>query len=463
MGIFGTLYIGYSGLFTDSHAMNVSADNITNLNTTGFKAGRYEFGDVIRNAVGEVFTRVAGYGATPKATRRLFSQGGIQTTDVPTDLAISGRGFFVVSDSKGNIFFTRDGQFMINEADEKNFALQNSLGMYLLGADPNAATAGIADLKNHLIPKVMPAKATSKISAQLLLNANRPMNAETLLSKYDWTADPTKPLQDGKYDWVFDWDIYDPLGQKITLKAYFDRGDKPNTYEVLLALADPTKDTRGDGKFKGAFLYGTLTFGGNGEVVSADFSQISDPNGTLSPLDLTTLGQPKFTLTVDGRTQEINLDLGFKVNPDGSITRLNYPTRLSANPFAQLYFSQDGYEEGVFDRIEVITEEGSIKAWYTNNIDLPMAKLFLAHFNGYEESLEKVGNNLFRAKANATPFIFAPGAGERARILSGALETSNTDLAQEMVHLILLQRAFQSNSRVIATADQMLEDFLRQR
>jgi flagellar hook protein FlgE len=198
-------------------------------------------------------------------------------------------------------------------------------------------------------------------------------------------------------------------------------------------------------------------------VVSADFSQVSDPSGTLSPLDLTTLGQPKFTLTVDGRTQDITLDLGFKVNPDGSITRLNYPTRLSANPFAQLYFSQDGYEEGVFDRIEVITEEGLIKAWYTNNKDLPVAKLFLADFNGYEESLEKVGNNLFRAKANATPFIFAPGAGERARILSGALETSNTDLAQEMVHLILLQRAFQSNSRVITTADQMLEDFLRQR
>jgi flagellar hook protein FlgE len=92
-----------------------------------------------------------------------------------------------------------------------------------------------------------------------------------------------------------------------------------------------------------------------------------------------------------------------------------------------------------------------------------VAKLFLADFNGYEESLEKVGNNLFRAKANATPFIFSPGAGGRARILSGALETSNTDLAQEMVHLILLQRAFQSNSRVITTADQMLEDFLRQR
>jgi len=197
---------------------------------------------------------------------------------------------------------------MINEADEKHFALQNSLGMYLLGADPDATTAGIVDLKPHLIPKVMPAKATSKISAQLLLNANRPTNAETLLTKYDWTADPTKPLQDGQYDWVFDWDIYDPLGQRITLKAYFDRGDTPNTYEVLLALADPAKDTRGDGKFKGAFLYGTLTFGGNGEVVSADFSQILDPTGTLTPLDLATLGQPRFTLTVDGRTQEITLD-----------------------------------------------------------------------------------------------------------------------------------------------------------
>ncbi len=463
MGIFGTMFIGYAGLFSDSQAMNVSADNITNLNTTGFKAGRFEFSDVIRRAVGEVFTRGAGYGSNIKSTRWLFSQGGLQTTDVPTDLAISGRGFFVVSDGKGNLFFTRDGQFMINEADERNFALQNTLGLYLLGSDPNVEATNLGDLKNHLIPKIMAAKPTSLISAQLLLNANRPTNTELLTDKYDYTANPGKPLEDGKYDWVFDWEIYDSLGQKTILKAYVDRGENTNTYEILVALGDPTKDLRGDGKLKGAFLYGTLTFGGSGDIVGADFYQIADPNGTLVPLDLTTLSQPKFTMNIEGRTQEITLDLGFKVEPDGSITRLSNATRLSASPFSQLLFSQDGYEEGVFDRIEVITEEGLIRAWYTNGRDLPVAKLYLADFNGYEESLEKVGNNLFRAKLGSTPFIFSPGIGERGRIISGALETSNTDLAQEMIHLILLQRAFQSNSRVITAADQMLEDFIRQR
>jgi len=463
MGLFGTMFVGYSGLFCDSQAMNVIADNVTNLNTTGHKAGRYEFANVMRAVVGEVFTHGSGYGTEPKGTRWLFAQGGIRTTDIPTDLAILGRGFFVLSDGKGNIFFTRDGQFIVNEADEEHFTLQNTAGFFVVGAKPDAERADLTELNPNLIPKVMPAKATSIITAQLNLSSLRPVNAETLLEKYDYTLDPARPLRDGSYDWVFEWEVYNSLGEKIELKAYVDRGDDSSTYEILIALADPAKDTRGDGRYKGAFLYGTLRFGGIGEVTSAEFSQIVDTTGTIEPLDLTETGQPLFVLTANGLSQEVTLNLGFKVNPDGSITRLTNQTRLTANPFSQLYFYQDGFEEGLFDTIEVITEEGLIKAVYTNGKDLPVAKLFLADFNGYEESLEKVGGNLYRAKPGATPILFAPGAGERGRIMSGMLETSNTDLAQEMVQLILLQRTFQSNSRLITTADQMLEDFLRQR
>lgn len=461
MGLFGVMYVGYTGLYSDNVATKVVADNITNLNTVGFKGSRFEFANMLLRA-SEVFAREKGYGTNVKTIRPLFTQGAIQTTDVPTDLAIVGKGFFVLKDNKGNIFYTRDGQFFINEADQDHFALQNSLGMNLLGADPGAETADLNTLKPYLIPKVMNAKATSIISAELIFDARIPANTTTLIERYNALARPDKPLEDGSYSWVFDLNIYDQTGNTVPVKLYVDKGDTPNSYEVLLAFSNPAKDGRGDGKMRGAFLYGTLTFGGSGDVVSVEFSEVS-LDGTLTPLELTILGKPKTTFNIDGNTQTITLDFGFTVNPDSSITREIGAIKMLANPFTQLGFTQDGYPMGVFDRIEVINEEGLIKAWYTNQKDLAVARIFLADFSGYEESLEKLGNGLFRARPGVTTYLFAPSSAERGRILSGALENSNVDLANEMVELIVLQRSFQSNSRVITTADQMLDDFLRQR
>ncbi len=461
MSLFGNMYIGYSGLYTDTIATRVSADNIANLNTVAFKGSRTEFASrLVRES--EVFGRERGIGSAVKDIRSLFTQGPIQTTDVPTDLAISGKGFFVLADKKGNFYYTRDGQFFINDADKDNFTLQNALGMSLLGADPTATSADLATLKPYIIPKVMSSKATSTLSAELILDARTPVNSQSLLDKYDASLRPDKPLEEGAYNWVFDWYIYDQTGEMIPVKLYVDRGDSANTYEVLFALADPAKDGRGDGKMKGAFLYGTLTFGGGGEIVSADFSQVS-LDGTLTPLDLTALGKPKTPLNINGRTQEITLDLGFTVKPDASITRERGSIKMLANAFTQLGFIQDGYPMGIFERIEVINEEGLIKAWYTNQKEIAVARIFLADFSGYEDSLEKLGNGLFRTRPGVTTYLFAPSSAERGRIISGALEGSNVDLANEMVNLIMLQRSFQSNSRVITTADQMLEDFLRQR
>jgi len=113
----------------------------------------------------------------------------------------------------------------------------------------------------------------------------------------------------------------------------------------------------------------------------------------------------------------------------------------------------------MFDRVEVITENGLIKAWYTNGKDIEVAKIFLADFTGYEDTLTRVGKNLF--VSNSDSIFFSPGIDERGKVLSGALEGSNVDLAYEMLNLIVLQRAFQSNAKVITTADQILEEFLR--
>uniref|UniRef100_A0A7V5XHH6 Flagellar hook protein FlgE n=1 Tax=Thermodesulfobacterium geofontis TaxID=1295609 RepID=A0A7V5XHH6_9BACT len=463
MGIFGSIYTCYSGIFTSSIGMSVVGDNIANLNTIGFKGSRFELMNKIVNVLNETFLKERGSGVFVENIRTLYTQGGIITTYIPTDLAISGKGFFIVSDKNGNIFYTRDGQFFVNEVDENYFALQNSLGLYLLGADPTAETADLASLKPYLIPKIMPPKGTSEINLQVIFDSRKPTEEidDPLWGNYNATQET--PLSEGKYEFVWSLPIYDNLGGEIILKLYADRTSNPNEYEVLVALEDPTLDGRGEGIYQGAFLYGILTFGENGDITDAKFWEVTNPssfNPNLDPpLDLTTLGKPQFNLNIQGNTQTITLDLGFKVEKDGNITRTPYASKLLANPFVQLYYNQNGYSQGIFDKIEVITEEGLIKAWYTNGQNSEVAKIFLADFTGYEDSLIKIGSNLFLAKEGATPFIFAPGFYESGRIISGALEGSNVDLAMEMINLIVLQRAFQSNLRAIVTADQLLEDF----
>jgi flagellar hook protein FlgE len=463
MGIFGTIYTSYSGAYTTTTGMRATADNIANLNTTGFKGSRYEFANGSVIATNEVFIKEKGLGSKVKDIRTLYTQGGINTTDIPTDLAISGKGFFIVSDKNKKIFYTRDGQFFVNQVDENYFALQNSVGLYLLGADPTAQTADLASLRPYLIPKIMPPKGTSEINLQVIFDSRKPAEEsdDPLWGNYNATQDVV--LNEGKYEFVWSLPIYDNLGERRVLQLYADKTSDPNEYEVLVTLENPSLDGRGEGTYQGAFLYGILTFGGNGDITDAKFWEITNPSSfnpdVDSPLDLTTLGKPKFTLNIQGNMQTITLDLGFKVEEDGSITRASYASKLLANPFVQLYYNQDGYAQGIFDKIEVITEEGLIKAWYTNGQNLEVAKIFLADFTGYEDSLVKIGSNLFLAKGDITPFIFAPSFYERGRVVSGALEGSNVDLAMEMINLIVLQRAFQSNVRAIATADQLLEDF----
>ncbi len=461
MSLFGNMYIGYTGLYTDTVGLKVSGNNITNLNTTGYKKDRMEFMNNLVSDTNEVFCAEKGIGCYPKSIRTIFDQGGLQTTDNPTDLAISGKGFFIVQDQKGNIYYTRDGQFFVNEVDENHLALQNSLGMFLLGATPDAQTADLQTLQPYLIPKIMNAKATETIKASLILDSRVQTNNYTLVDKYDAQTNPQNPIPENNYDWVYDWYIYDSKGERIPVRLYVDRGDSPNKYEVLFALDDPALDGRGSGKLQGAFLYGELTFGNAGNIYSADFYQVA-PDGTLTQLDLTQTGKPQVTLNINGTQQTLTLDLGFTVNQDGSIKREEGAIKMIANPFTQLEYNQDGYPEGIFDHIEVITENGLIEAYYTNGKTIDVSKIFLADFSGYEDTLIKTGENLFKAKAGTTPTLFAPGKQERGTLISGALETSNVDLADEMVRLIVLQRAFQSNSRVITTSDELLQEFLRQ-
>ncbi|QJA06808.1 flagellar hook-basal body complex protein [Thermosulfurimonas marina] len=460
MGIFGSIYTGASGIQEQSLALRVTANNVANLNTTGFKGDRSLFADIFAQASGEVFPREKGLGVLFDLTTD-FSPGGYETTDIPTDLAIMGRGFFAVSDGT-NTYYTRDGHFLLEETGDNTLRMVTPLGYTLLGADPTASPTNTTQLSPVEIPRTIAGRGTSRISLQLNLDARKETEGTSrrLLEAWDATR-PTGPIDSNDYEYVTSLKVYDPTGVDHLLNLYLDTTDQNNQYEVLLTLADPAEDWRGTGPYAGALLWGTLDFGATGEITQASFYTVN-LDGTLTPQDLTQSGTPQFTVNFTGTPQTIDLDLGFYYDPQGNLVRTPLSSHMYATPFAVLYQNQDGYPPGIFDRVE-IDVDGTVRAFYTNQQSQEVARIWLADFTGLEDSLDRAGANLFVPRAGATPILLNPGRDSAAALSSGALETSNVDLATEMIHLLTFQRTFQSSARVITTADQMLEDFLRAR
>lgn len=468
MSLFGTIYLGKSGVTSMSRGISISADNVANLESTGFRANRPLFEDLFLSATTEAPPLdQKGLGTDLEAVEILYQEGPIRATDNPTDLAISGKGFFTVTDRK-NFFFTRDGGFLLQEAAKEGYLKLATPSGYELcgweipeGMEGQDVTSGT--LAPILIPKNMSGKATSEIVLQLNCDSSKPPEGEnlTLLDKWD-SSHPEEPLGEGNYDLKVDLPLWDDLGTQHHVSLYIDRTAEPRTFEFLVAL-NPSEDWRGDGPYSGCLLSGLLHFGSAGQLESITNVQTISPDGTateLPPEDWPG-GFPAFTVNFTGTPQQITLDFGLQYESEtGSWNRLeDHASTAYAAPFSVVYQHLDGYPSGRFQEINV-DEKGVVRAQYTNQQTLEVARLPLALF-GSADDLERAGGNLFQAVNGAEPEYFAPGKDAPGSIMGGALEGSNVDLANEMVHLITLQRAFQSNTRVITTADQMLDDFIR--
>ncbi len=469
MGLFGSIYVGKSGVTSMSAGMGITADNLANLESTGFRASRALFEDLFARATTEAPPYdQKGLGSRLKDVEVLYHEGPIKQTDQPSDLAISGKGFFVVSDGH-EIFYTRDGQFLPREQEGGRLRLSLPGGYDLLGwlcpegTDCESLTSG------PLVPiefaKYIPGRASTRITLQMNFDASKPAE-ETNLDLYQkWDATEEEPLPQGAYDFKAEVPVYDSLGNQHTLNFFFDRTAEERVFEFFVTL-DPAADPRGSGRYQGALMGGKIRFGSLGQLEGLeDLFYVTDPTGTQTPLttdDFSEEGFPLLRLNLDGTEQRIALDFGtFFDAAENSWKRLDDHASTSfANPYAVLNENVDGYPPGFFETLSV-SEKGIISVRYTNQETFEVARVPLANFASPDE-LERAGGNLFKAFNGATPEIFAPGRTAPGAIFGGALEGSNVDLAQEMVRLITLQRTFQSNTRIITTADQMLEDFLRQ-
>ncbi len=417
MSITSSFYSGLSGLDTHATAMQVIGDNIANLHTTGFKGSSAHFEDVLGVSLsGVTGSNQTGAGSKVSTVDINFIQGSLETTDVATDIAINGKGFFVVTDPiTREEFYTRAGHFNI---DNQGYYV-NNLGYrvqgYLYDSTGTNLIETLSDIRIHQ-NNMIPPNVTSEIEMVLNLDAS-----ETALT---WDIDD--PSSSSQFSTAIT--IFDTIGQSHQIEVYFTKTDD-QTWQWHAVI---------DGSDVQGGTSGVYELYGEGEI---EF----DESGELST-----------SMPVDFYTESITFANG--LTPPSTTVDFTGTTQYgSASSIQRLY--QDGYAAGNVSGI-AIDEEGNIMANYTNGIRKNIARLAIADFPNLNGLIRK-GGNIFQATTRSgDPLYNKPGVGGMGNICSSMLEESNVDMAAEFIKMIIIQRGYQANTKVITTTDDMLAQLI---
>jgi flagellar hook protein FlgE len=404
-----------SGLDAASTAIDVVGNNLANLNTNGFKTSQVCFADLVTQSLGAGLgdTQV-GFGTDTPLTVRQFTQGSIQTSSGLLDAAIQGDGFFVVKDSAGNTLYTRAGSFKTDSDGN----LLTATGEYVQGWTTINSATGKVDTNgavgNIVVPvgSLNPPEATTGMTLDLNLNAS---------SKADSTSDFTTAIT-----------VYDSLGTPHVLDASFEKtAENQWSYSITIPGDELSGGTAGSDYELAA---GTLTFSSGGTLDSSN----------TSPVVIDIPG-----LTDGASDMQVSWDL-FNAAGNGRITQYTQTSASSAS-------SQDGSAAAELTEVG-LADGGEILAKYSDGTQVVVGQLALANIRN-ASSLIAVGSNNYQLSADsAIPSIGVPGTGGRGDIVGGSLESSTVDIATEFTNLIVYQRYYQANSKVITTADGLSED-----
>jgi flagellar hook protein FlgE len=409
----GSFSIALSGLNADTTALDIVGNNLANLNTTGYKASSASFHDLVASlAAGS--TQI-GEGVSAPVTQRDFLQGALQLSGGNFDAAIQGNGFFVVNDGQGRQLYTRAGSFQL----DANGQLVTTTGEKVQGW---SAVGGVVNTTGAVGNIVIPTNSllTPTPSTQFSMNLNLDASGVTGQTSGSFSA----PIQ-----------VVDSLGATHTLAVNFTKtGANAWSYAVTVPGGDLTSGTAGT---PSSLATGTLTFDANG--------QLTNP-AAGSPVAV------KLTGLADGAS---DLSMNWNLyNGDGTSTMTQF-----AQASALAGSSQDGIAAAQVTQVAIATG-GEILAHYSNGTQAIIGQIALAAISN-PESLVAVGDNNFEAGAEtATPAVGAPGTGSRGAVQAGALESSTVDIAQEFTNLIVFQRSYQANSRVISTLDTLSQDLI---
>ncbi len=499
-----SLYAGVSGLRNNQVRMDVIGNNIANVNTVAFKAGRVTFKEGFAQLLqgasrppgdqGGINPVQVGLGMQIGSIDQLFSQGNIETTGLNTDLAIQGDSFFVVR--KGNqSFYTRSGNFQIDALGQmvsptNGFVVQGQ--MYENGVLQD----GIQDIRLPFGQKVSANPTTEAVLAGNL-NASAPAFQGTFADPLDralpinaksWTESQISVFdsQGTKHDikiqmWktspnTWDWRI-DPLAS-AQVNAFQTDGTTPPSdialpaapagYEILPANVKVMSSTGTEYNTPADYAVSagppatvqfTASMPSNSEIKIAYFmsptAATPGVNGGTFTFDTAGIMSTNISAALDFAVPGANaVRIDLKLN--GGVSGL---TQFASTASTAVLRDQNGFTSGTLQNFS-IDRFGLITGFFTNGTTSPLGRIVMGDFNN-PSGLLRIGDNMYQESANSGGAVLGFALeGSQSQLTSGALEMSNVDLAQEFTNMIVAQRGFQANGKVVSTSDEMLQELM---
>jgi len=398
--------IALTGLNAANQDLSVTANNLANVATTGFKGSRAEFGDLFASTQAGVSATAVGNGVSVNEVAQQFTQGNIETTGNNLDLAINGNGYFTLSQG-GALSYTRDGQFQLDQ----NGNVVTSQGLNLQVYPPLATggfnTGGLANLSLTTSESAPNATTTAQIVANLPASAKQPV---------DPTFNPTDP---NSYTNTTSLTTYDSLGAAHTATLYFIKGATANAWTSQLYVDGNAVGTPQALAYSNA---GALTTPANGLVTF-----------------------PAYTPATGAAAMNMTFDFS--------------KTTQYGDNFGVTAVTQDGFTTGKLTGIS-IDQSGVVQARFTNGRSVNLGQVAMANFAN-SQGLQQLGNASWAQTNSSGQAVFGVGGNSGfGTIQSGSLEQSNVDTTAALVDMIKAQRNFQANAQMIQTDDQVTQTII---
>lgn len=407
--MFTSFSTALSALGAHATAVDVVGNNLANLNTPGFKSSTVSFYDLVTQSLGAGLGETqVGFGVGRPVTLRNFSQGAIQASSGSLDAAIQGDGFLILRGRQDGTVYTRGGNLIV----DKSGNLLTGKGYRVQGW---TEVNGRLDTNGPVGDIVIPVGSIKAPRASTAFQFDMNLNAAA-------TAGPPPDTFRTSIE------VFDSLGSSHVVSVTFTKSTTANAWDYSITIPDSSVTS------PVAPQTGTLQFNSNGQLTSPD-----------STTDIT------FAIAgLANGASDINLRWNIYNGQTPRITQYAQPSAVSAN-------SQDGEPSAQLIRVG-IGDGGRVLAQYSNGVQTPVGQLAMASIRN-PESLVAVGDNAFQlSERSALPAIGAPGTGGRGTIIGGAVEASTVDIAREFTTLIVLQRGYQANTRVITTVDEISQE-----
>ncbi|MDF3982117.1 flagellar hook protein FlgE [Luteibacter sahnii] len=405
--------IALSGLNAASTDLEVTANNIANVNTVGYKGSRAEFSQVYSVAGENLSATAAGSGVRVTNIAQQFGDGNLTQTGNSYDFALSGEGFFTLHDGSG-YSYSRAGNF---HPDANGFIV-NATGQRVQ-VYPPTPTGGF-NISSLSDLQITTGSAPAKASANIGLTANLPSTATAP------AVTPFDPTNAQTYTNLSTFQAYDSLGATHTVNVYYAKNATSNGWDVHMTVdGTQMKDANGNP------LTQQLTFSAGGAIATPangklDFGPVS-PNPGAQPIDLA-------------------IDVS-KVTQFG-------------DTFSTTAVTNDGYSAGKFSKIDV-AKDGTVSAIYSNGATIPLGQLAIATFANNQGLRQLNDTNWVPSSESGQPIRGVANSGDVGVVQSGQLESSNTaDLTAQLVNMIKAQRNYQANAQVITTDNQLTQTII---